>query len=567
MINLGIAQINTKVGDFDLNFQKIKDFSLRLSNESHIIVFPELSLVGYIPLDFLFKRNFIDKSRIYLDKVLNFSKSLDSVLVIGSIFEDIFLYNALFVIYKGDILGIYKKRFLPNYGVFDEKRYFKEGDSSLILSINNVKIGFSICEDIWYPDFSEREEAINGATLIININASPFEIKKFEKKKSFLRARAIDNFCYIAYVNLVGANDELIFDGRSLLIDPSGDIISQAKAFEEDSFTLNIDITKALRKRSLEPRLKEYKLSEKYEKLKEAASLVLESKNFKNEKSSFKDLSKEEEIFKALTLGIKDYFEKQGFKKAIVGLSGGIDSGLVLTLACFSLSKENVRAIYMPTAFNSESSLKDVKELCKNLSLELDIIPIDDILGSYKKALISYGSDILDSALENIQARIRMSTLFYIANKENALVLSTSNKSESATGYTTIYGDMAGGLSPIKDLYKTEIYQLANFINQNFGNIIPKSIIIKPPSAELRPNQKDEDTLGKYEILDKILKLYIEENYSEEEIIKEGFDKDYVERVISMIKKSEYKRKQAPLGLKLHPVAFGRDWRYPIVAY
>jgi len=552
ILNVSLCQINTTVGAFEKNFEKICDFISKAKN-SHIIVFPELSLCGYMPQDIIYSSKFLDLNKRYFEKLKEYSKNIDSVIVVGFVREEKAIYNSLGVLFKGEVLGFYDKRFLPNYNVFDEKRYFKSGEKDLTIDINDIRCGFSICEDIWYPDGTERQDVLKGAEVLININASPYALKKQDFKENFLKARASDNLCFLVYTNLVGANDELVFNGESLVISPKGDTIAKAKAFEEDILHVSLDIKEVFTKRRTDLRWQEV-----CKPINSNISINI-SKNQRYDNTIHLSLSKEEELIKAITLSIKDYFKKQGFSKAILGLSGGIDSALVLYLAVLALGKENVKAVYMPTVFNKEESYKDAKALCENLGIELNVFPIEDIRNIYDKTL-SYGN--FDIADENLQARIRANILFYISNKENRIVLSTSNKSESAVGYTTIYGDMAGGFSPIKDLYKTEVYEIAYFINKD-KEIIPKNIIERPPSAELRPNQKDQDTLPPYDVLDKILWLLIEECKDKEDITE--FDKEIVEKVYDMLLKAEYKRKQAPIGPKLHERAFGIGWRYPIV--
>ena len=552
ILNVSLCQINTTVGAFEKNFEKICDFISKAKN-SHIIVFPELSLCGYMPQDIIYSSKFLDLNKRYFEKLKEYSKSIDSVIVVGFVREEKAVYNSLGVLLKGEVLGFYDKRFLPNYNVFDEKRYFKSGEKDLTIDINDIRCGFSICEDIWYPDGTERQDVLKGAEVLININASPYALKKQDFKENSLKARASDNLCFLVYTNLVGANDELIFNGESLVIGPKGDTIAKAKAFEEDILHVSLDIKEVFTKRRTDLRWQEV-----CRPINSNISINI-SKNQRYDNTIHLSLSKEEELIKAITLSIKDYFKKQGFSKAILGLSGGIDSALVLYLAVLALGKENVKAVYMPTVFNKEESYKDAKALCENLGVELNVFPIEDIRNIYDKTL-SYGN--FDIADENLQARIRANILFYISNKENRIVLSTSNKSESAVGYTTIYGDMAGGFSPIKDLYKTEVYEIAYFINKD-KEIIPKNIIERPPSAELRPDQKDQDTLPPYDVLDKILWLLIEECKDKEDITE--IDKEIVEKVYDMLLKAEYKRKQAPIGPKLHERAFGIGWRYPIV--
>ena len=562
MLNVTVAQINTTVGDTEGNLKKILEVVKEVNGFSHIVVFPELSISGYMPEDLLLRKDFLEECKYAIGRLREESSRLSPLIVVGGPVYDGDVYNALFLIHRGEIKGIYKKRFLPNYSVFDEKRYFREGSEMLIVHINGCLASFSICEDIWHPDWIERASALQGAKLIININASPFYKGKYEFKENFIKARAEDNISFVVYVNMVGGHEELIFDGRSLVVDPEGHIILRAKAFEEDIKTITLDIEKVDKKRLFDLRLRDA----------EIRNIPYNFKEIRVEKvrGFFEPRVEEspsgcEELYKAIKLGTYDYIKKNGFRKAVVGLSGGIDSSLTACIVADAIGSENVTGVFMPSRFSSEDSYEDAKKVAENLGIYFNVIPIDScfeaFLEEFKKGL---GDLPFDSADENIQARIRANMLFYMSNKFDWIVIATSNKSEVAVGYTTIYGDMAGGFAPIKDIYKTEVYELAKYRNE-LGEVIPERVFKKPPSAELRPNQTDQDTLPPYEELDRILKAYIEEGMSSKEIVKLGFEEETVRKVINMIRKSEYKRRQAPIGLKVTPRAFGKDWRMPVI--
>ncbi len=561
MINVALAQINTTVGDIEGNVKKITEFAREASNKAHIVAFPELAVSGYSPEDLLLRKSFIEDCMEGVREIARRTDKLDTLLVVGTPYYDGEVRNSAVLIYKGKILGIYHKNFLPNYSVFDEKRYFLEGRDNLLISLNGTLVGFSICEDIWYPDGPDRLSALMGAKIIININASPFHTGKHHFREGFVRARAQDNLCYVVYVNLVGGNDELVFDGRSMVIDPLGNIVARAKAFEEDLLIVSVDPGKAERRRLLDLRLRN---GGELPPQEDVEQIVVGDKEEVQNRAEASPVD-EEEIYRALVLGLGDYVRKTGYKKVVVGLSGGIDSSLCACLAVDALGKESVLGVFMPSRFTSEESFRDARELAKNLGIEFHTIPIDEVYTSYHKEMVPvYGNLEFSTADENLQARIRANILFYISNRFGHLVVSTSNKSESATGYTTIYGDMAGGFAPLKDVYKTQIYRLARYRN-GLSADIPDRVFEKKPTAELRPGQTDQDTLPPYEILDEILRLYLEECISPADIVKRGFETETVAMVVEMVRKAEYKRKQAPVGIKITPRAFGKDWRMPVV--
>ncbi len=557
-LNITIAQLNFKVGDIIKNLQKVKEAWESSDKKSHLVVFPELAISGYPPEDLLLRLDFLKACNKALKELEEFSAKLSSIAVVGTPYWDGDLYNALVLIGGGRLLGVYKKTYLPNYSVFDEKRYFRKGNEGLVLSTGFCRVGFSICEDIWHPDGWERSYALAGCEVLININASPYYSGKYGFKESFLKARAQDNIAYVVYANLVGGQDELVFDGRSLVIDPEGKLVARAKAFEEDLISVSLPVERIRRKRLLDIRLREREapanIKEVHVELKEKPEI---SPRIEESPEG------EEELYRALALSLKDYAEKNSFEKVVLGLSGGIDSSLVACLAVDALGRDRVVGVFMPSEFTSRESEEDVKELAKNLGIELVVYPIKEPYGAFLKLL---ASESLTVAEENLQARLRANILFYLSNRYGWLVLSTSNKSESAVGYTTIYGDMAGGFAPIKDLYKGQVYSLARYRN-SISPVIPERVFERPPSAELRPNQTDQDTLPPYELLDRILQLHIEEGLSYEELLQEGFEEEVVQRILRMVKSAEYKRRQAPVGPKVSKRAFGKDWRMPITGY
>ncbi len=570
-MRLSLVQLNPTVGDLKGNAELIKYYLSKAEEEgSDLVVFPELSLVGYPPEDLLLREDFLKKTQDHLGELVAFTSSLESVAVFGypKLSKEGFLYNTLGVVYKGRLLGEYYKTFLPNYGVFDEYRYFERGNHLLTLCFKDgIKVGFLICEDIWHPTLA-REYSLLGVHLLVAINASPYEVGKFERKLKFVSARSTDGLFYTAYANLVGGQDSLVFDGRSFVVSPSGELKLSAPPFEEGIFTVDLDLDAPIRSRLRDQRLKEASICETVSKKVIQIEVNRRTSPFKGKGGTiFKPFPFEEEVFKALVLGIKDYFRKQGFGRAILGLSGGIDSALTAVLATEALGKENVLALYMPTKFNSSESYEDAKRLAENLGIAFKVVEIEPFFERFEELFSGmFENWRFDVADENIQARIRANILFYFSNKGGYIVLATSNKSETAVGYTTIYGDMAGGFAPIKDIYKTWVYRLARWYNESRGKeVIPERILKKPPSAELRPNQTDQDTLPPYEVLDEILRLYIEEGLSDREIAERGFDLGTVEKVIKMVHRAEYKRKQAPLGVKITKVPFDKDWRFPIV--
>jgi len=550
-LRIAIAQINSTVGDLEGNRRKINGY-IQMAEESavDIISFPELALTGYPPEDLLLKPKFIQDN---LEKLKELTQLVgDIIAVVGFVDrkgEDI--YNAAAIIYNGRIKGIYHKIFLPNYGVFDEKRYFKAGGEPLVFRFGKIAFGVNICEDIWHKEKPTRQQALSGARLIFNINASPYYIGKIREREKIVRNQAKLNHIFIAYANLVGGQDELVFDGQSMVMGSGGEVKMRSEAFKEDLFMLDLDIP-----------ISEYKRTEKIITIKTELSvkdrpLIISTKA--------QPLEPVKEVYGALILGLIDYVIKNRFKKVVVGLSGGVDSSLVATLAATALGKKNVIGVFMPSRYSSHESEEDARKLAENLGINFLRISIEQIFKMYLMVLETqfFGLE-KDITEENLQARIRGNILMALSNKFGWLVLTTGNKSEMSVGYATLYGDMAGGFAVIKDVPKQLVYKLARCINRKGPAIIPERVLIKEPSAELKPNQKDKDTLPPYETLDPILKAYVEEDKDVKEITRLGFDDETIKKVFAMVDKSEYKRRQSPPGIKITPKAFGRDRRMPI---
>ena len=565
-LRLCLSQLNFTVGDFDGNVAKILDAVKKAQDKkADIVVFPELAITGYPPEDLLLKPQFIEKNIEALNRVV--AEVGDIVAVVGFVGVDEDIHNSAAIIHDGRLVDVYHKIFLPTYSVFDEDRYFKKGDRITIYEINGCKVGVNICEDIWYPDGPAHLQALAGAELIINISASPYYAGKRSYREKMVSVRAMDNISMIAYMNLVGGQDELVFDGGSFIVNPMGEIIARAKIFEEDLLFADIDVESVLRIRLHDPRMR--KESDEAKKVVERifVSSFVERKREEIVPEKVENPPIEEEVLKALIVGTHDYVRKNGFEKVLIGLSGGMDSSLVAAIAVEALGAENVVGVLMPSQYTSKESLEDAQTLARNLGIKTYTVPITRIFEAYKEELRKnvWGDMPEDVTEENIQARIRGNILMALSNKFGWLVLTTGNKSEMSCGYATLYGDMAGGFAVIKDVMKTFVYRLGRYYNQWKGKeIIPERVFVKPPSAELRPNQTDQDTLPPYEVLDPILKAYVEEDRSYKEIVAMGFPPEVVKRVLRMVDANEYKRRQAPPGIKITPRAFGKDRRLPI---
>jgi len=532
-VKIAIGQINTVVGDIDGNSSRILScIKEAISKDIDLIVFPELSITGYPPEDLLLKRHFIKYNIESLKKI---SQETGNVTAVLGFIDDKKggIYNSAAVIRNKKIIYVYHKIHLPNYGVFDEKRYFKPGANNRLLKIKDIRFAVNICEDIWAEDKGQSSERIfKKADFLVNISASPYHIDKIKERGKIIGQKARRFRMPIVYCNLVGGQDELVFDGRSALFGKDGSIVTEAKAFEEDLLIFHLCAEREAGKK----------------------------------RPMVKPIGRNEEIYSALVLGTRDYVLKNNFSKVALGLSGGIDSALVACIARDALGRGGVLALSMPSMYSSSETQKDAEIVARNLGVEFHRIPIGNIVNSYLNTLKLYFKGAEPNiAEENIQARIRGNVLMAFSNKFGYLVLNTGNKSETSVGYCTLYGDMAGGFSVIKDVPKRLVYELARYVNRKEKKvIIPESVFKRAPTAELRPNQRDQDTLPPYDFLDKVIELYVEKNKGFDEITKEVGRMDMVKKLLSMIDSSEYKRRQAPPGVKITRMAFGKDRRMPI---
>jgi len=579
---IAMVQMNPTVGDLDGNVRLITAWLREAKKaKADLVAFPELAITGYPPEDLLLKPRFIADNRRALQEVVRHCRGIAAVVgyisqsdgvdpkparssvVQAGVHE---LYNAAAIIADQKLITTYCKWYLPNYGVFDESRYFHPGKRLPLIRLRGTVVGVNICEDIWLPDGPTGFQAAAGAEVIVNINASPFHLGKSRVREQMLATRAREHGVVLTYTNAVGAQDELVFDGNSVILDHQGEVIARGKAFEEDVIVADLNMEAVARARrtgrkNLVPRhiisaVKVY-----------AAPLPLVQKTRVRAVSGVTAvLDPLEEVYRALTLGVRDYVKKNGFTRAVIGLSGGVDSALTAVLAVDALGSENVWGLFMPSLYTSQDSHDDVAELGGRLAISVHTIPITELFNAYRRELAAtFEGRAPDTTEENLQARIRGNLLMAFSNKFGRLVLTTGNKSEMSVGYATLYGDMAGGFAVIKDVPKTMVYDLARLRNfRGTTPVIPKRTLDRPPTAELRPNQKDEDSLPPYEILDPILQAYVEEDRSLDEIIEAGFDRATVARVMTMVDGSEYKRRQAPIGIKITHRALGKDRRMPI---
>ena len=568
-LRVGMAQINTTVGDFAGNTQKIiKAIDEAKSLGVDLLTFPELAVCGYPPEDLLLKPQFIEENLKSVDQIVKHSS--DIAIVVGFVDAKEDIYNAAAVAHDGKLVGIYHKIYLPNYGVFDENRYFQAGSECPVYIINGVGIGINICEDIWHEAGPTTTQAYSGAEVIVNISASPYHFDKGNFRERMLATRASDNVAIVVHNNLVGGQDELVFDGNSMMLDERGQLFTRGKQFEEDLVVADLDVEAVFRTRLRDSRWRKGTLLLEEQGWHTAKIIVSEVSSvavkppLPQRQLQVRDIPGE--MYDALVLGTRDYVFKNSFEKVVIGLSGGIDSSLVAAIAVDALGPSNVVGVSMPSRYSSPGSQSDAKALAWNLGIELMTIPIEEVFHAYLNALAgSFEKTEPNVAEENIQARIRGNLLMALSNKFGWLVLTTGNKSEMATGYATLYGDMAGGFAVIKDVLKTMVYELARYRNSiSDSAFIPSSIIDKEPSAELKPYQLDTDSLPSYDLLDPVLTAYVEEDKSVEQIIAMGFDEAVVERAAQLVDASEYKRRQAPPGIKITPKAFGRDRRLPI---
>lgn len=575
MAHLRIAscQINTRVGALDHNVERIVAALAEAEDLGcDLAVFPELAITGYPPEDLLLKPRFIADNLAALEEVA--SQTRRCVAVVGFVDVDRDLWNAAAICAHGEVRGVYHKRNLPNYAVFDEQRYFSPGwEPTTLWSIGGVRVGVSICEDAWNPAGPILDQADSGAELIVNLNASPYAQDKLAHRERLMATRAADASCALVYVNQVGGQDELVFDGGSMVFDASGEVIARSPQFVEDTMVVDLEIDAVYRKRLIDPR------GRPTDDLLPVADVHTETVDGDLDRERIAagrpslppptvapHLDPDEEVYRAIVLGTRDYLVKNGFTDVVIGLSGGIDSTLVAAVAVDAIGPDHVHGVSMPSRYSSDHSRSDAALLAQNLGIDFRTIPIEPAHAAALEMLApSFEGRAPDLTEENLQSRIRGLTLMALSNKLGWIVLATGNKSEVAVGYATLYGDTVGGYAMLKDVYKTRVYDLCRWRNtQGDAPIIPEGVITKPPSAELRPDQRDDQSLPPYEVLDPVLEGYIEHDRTVSELIDAGHDADTVRRVAALVDGAEYKRRQSPIGVKVTAKAFGKDRRLPI---
>jgi NAD+ synthase (glutamine-hydrolysing) len=559
-MRLVLAQLNVVVGDLDGNVGRITDAIGEAQRAgADLVVLPELAVTGYPPEDLLLRPGFVRASRAAVDEV---AKACDDIVaLVGAPAFDRDLSNAAFVCAGGEVRGVYRKQFLPNYGVFDEHRYFAPGRELVLLRMGDVVLGPTICEDVWQPGPPATDLALAGATLLVNLSASPYHGGKAEDREEMLVTRARDNAAYFAFCNLVGGQDELVFDGHSVVLDDEGEVVARASGFEEALLVVDVDPTEAIGRRLRDVRRRELERARATTPTATTICLAPPRPQTESVTAGIESFAPElEQLRLALGLGLRDYVEKNGFGDVIVSVSGGIDSALTAALAVDALGPERVHTVSMPSRFSSTATRDDARDVATNLGVEFREIPIEAIIAAYHEAL----GGLEGLAAENLQARARGTMLMALSNTHGWLVISTGNKSEMAVGYATIYGDMVGGFVLLKDVFKTDVWRLSRHLNERAGReLIPVTTIERPPSAELRDDQRDDQSLPPYDVLDPLLEAYVELDRSREEL-EELFDPAIVARTLALVDAAEYKRRQAAPGVKLRPRAFGRDWRTPI---
>lgn len=567
-IRIALAQVNTVVGDLTGNAKRIAETTTQAKKAgAQLIAFPELSLCGYPPEDLLLKPKFIEDTAQTLKSLYPISDGI--ITVIGYVHMADDLYNSAAVLYNGELVSNYHKIFLPNYGVFDEFRYFQAGSEIPVFRANGFNFGVNICEDIWFAEGPTNIQALEpGCQLVLNISSSPYYMRKGQLREKMVGMRAYDNQVYVAYVNTVGGQDELVFDGQSLVAAPSGEIIARGSQFAEDLVLVDLDLSSISSKHLFDPKRRQRTRRQSSYSIAEYVieDFELEPVVAKAEPNLKPVLEPAAEIYEALKLGLHDYVRKNGFEKVVIGISGGIDSALTAAICTDALGPENVIGVAMPSRYSSKESVEDAEALAKNLGIRLLNISIEPAFEAMKQSMAATFDNLPeDITEENMQPRIRGMILMALSNKFNWLVIATGNKSEIAVGYTTLYGDMVGGFAVIRDILKTTVYKLAEYRNSlQDSPAIPERTITKEPSAELKPNQKDVDTLPPYPVLDQILRGYIEAEKSMQDLISEGLPADYVRWTVRKVDQNEYKRRQGPVGIKISPRAFGKDRRVPV---
>jgi NAD+ synthase (glutamine-hydrolysing) len=561
-VRLALAQINVVVGDLtgnrDLIVSRVDEAR---GAQADLVIFPELAVTGYPPEDLLLRPAFVKAAARALEEVAAACTGITAL--VGCPLFDGDLFNACAVCADGRVAGVYHKQFLPNYGVFDEHRYFAEGRDLVMLRLGDVFVGPTVCEDVWQPGPPATDLALAGAQLVVNISASPFHVGKAEDREEMLVTRARDNSCYVAFCNLVGGQDELVFDGHSVVLDDEGEVVARAPGFEETLLLVDVDPTEAIGRRLRDVRRRELSRARAGQPIVPPIDLApprAQADELRPAPVPFE--SRLDQMRRALVMGLRDYVDKNAFQDVVVGISGGIDSALTAAVCTEALGPERVHTVSMPSRFSSSGTKDDARVVSENLGVDFREIPIEPAVEGFDSML----GGLEGLAAENLQARIRGTALMALSNTHGWLVVATGNKSEIAVGYATLYGDMVGGFALLKDVFKTDVFRLARHFNEQAGReLIPSSTIERPPTAELRVDQRDDQSLPSYDLLDAVLEAYVELDRSHEELLQE-FDRDTVDCALALVDRAEYKRRQAPPGVKLRPRAFGRDWRPPITS-
>ena len=559
-VRLALAQLDVVVGDLDRNVERIVGSIEEAARAgADLVVLPELAVTGYPPEDLLLRPGFVRAARRAVEEIAR--ACTDTVALVGGPSLERDLANAAFVCAGGRVAGVYRKHFLPNYGVFDEHRYFASGRELVLLGFGEVLVGPTICEDVWQPGPPATDLALAGAMLLVNLSASPYHVGKAEDREEMLVTRARDHAVYVAFCNLVGGQDELVFDGHSVVLDDEGEVIARAPGFEEALLLVDLDPSEVVGRRLRDVRRRELERSRDSVPVATTIELPAPRQPSKPVEPTVAPFAPElEQMRLALCLGLRDYVAKNGFFDVVIGISGGIDSAVTAAIAVDALGPERVHTVSMPSRYSSEGTRADARRVSESLGVDFRELPIEAVVESFDNAL----GGLEGLAAENLQARIRGTMLMALSNTHGWLVLATGNKSEMAVGYSTLYGDMVGGYALLKDVFKTDVFRLARHLNERAGReLIPVSTIDRPPTAELRAEQRDDQSLPPYEVLDRVLEAYVELDRSREELL-ELFPEDVVDRTLALVDRAEYKRRQAAPGVKLRPRAFGRDWRTPI---